>query len=1515
MNKFLLFFLFCYAFFSQAQEVIILDPNFEQALIDLGHDSVLDGTVQASTVALIDSLDVSNKNISNLTGINSFTNLVKLDCSYNSLSELNLSQNLAIDFVICNDNLLKVLNLRNGNAENQEQIIADNNPFLTCISVNDVSTANYYLPYHNSGMPPSWRKDEIANFAQTCSTSTLTYVPGDIFEQYLINNGYDDVLDDYVLTTNIESIEVLDLSGVDFGEVRGIEDFIGLESLTLEGIWQINLSQLAKLKFLSLTAEDLNSIDISNNAQLEYLNLITPDLWTLDLSMNSNLKTLTVMSNHIDGLNLSMNTQLSHLDLQTQNLDILDLKNGANSNLEYLNVIGSEYFSCIQVDNVGQAEAKTNWTKPETVIYSEDCNSIVRRTYMPDDDFEAQFDNDIDDYVLTAKIETVKNLTITYAGTDFTGIEDFRDLESISKVLDIGASGAIETLDLSKNLKLKQIYLEIYGPDTIDVSKNTELEALYLDYSSLRELDISNNPKLKILRVPGSFSELDLSGNPELVNVHLTSDNLQFVNLKNGANDSLDQLRIYDYGSSSSVCVQVDEVVYAQSQEDWDIGNGYYSTNCSGNEGLTYMPDDEFEKLFDDVLDDFVMTSRIDTIKTLDLSPTLATDLTGIQDFRDLENLTHHGSAFPGNEALEVLDVSNNLMLKSLVIYRNRVGSIDLTNNVELEYLRLGSGARVRNLDLSNNLKLQTLDLDDDVEQFKSIDLSEHKELTSLVLRLEGLEFVNIQNGTNNILDRFSVSNYGNSSNPACIQVDNVQYAEAQENWIISDEAKYSFDCLAETFVPDDNFEQVLIDLGYDDILNDYVKTSNIESITTLNLDERNISDLTGIEAFLELTELRVSRNKLNNLNISENIKLKELQAYENRLSNLDISNNIELSHLYFDRNNITTIDFSRNTKLEIISGTYNQLTEIDVSENLLLERLAIDNNDIEILDISNNSVLFDLNATYTKLVEVDASQNPDLYFFILNNNDLLEKVSIKNGGNSDGMNSTLRWVYLYDNPLLTCIEVDDAENIPTFYPGTGGWAKDDTATYSDNCFNSENHRTYVPDDNFEQALISLGYDDFLDDYVDTDNIENIQNLTVFGKNISDLTGIEAFKELIDLMVSSNNLQTIKLSENTKLEYLSAYDNNIIELDISHNTALISLNINNNSLQNINLSNNTQLLTFEGNYNQLTEIDLSTNKLLRNLSVSHNSLGVLDISNNTSLGYLMASDNQIVELDASKNASLEVLFMSSNALEKFNIKNGNNTRLSSFHLVHNPLLRCIEVDDAERLPPSYIESSAWTKDETAFYSEDCDEALEEELDTDEDSDAAENENEEDDTTGDSDDEESDEGGDNSEEGNSDENEEEGSEENSEDDSEENEEGSDTSDNEDDQNSQDSNEEEDSTNNDTSEEEDQNETGNGSEEDTESTATDGEADVEEPEIDAFSLYPTISSGNIMLSNNKRQHVQGISLTSLNGKTIRVLPMRTENKDIELDFEGITEGIYVLRIQLESGEAELIKIIIR
>jgi len=73
-----------------------------------------------------------------------------------------------------------------------------------------------------------------------------------------------------------------------------------------------------------------------------------------------------------------------------------------------------------------------------------------------------------------------------------------------------------------------------------------------------------------------------------------------------------------------------------------------------------------------------------------------------------------------------------------------------------------------------------------------------------------------------------------------------------------------SFVFAQNTNVPDAKFEQALIDLGFDDTLDGYVLTANISGVTgMLNVSNKQIADLTGIEAFTALTELNCQDNLL----------------------------------------------------------------------------------------------------------------------------------------------------------------------------------------------------------------------------------------------------------------------------------------------------------------------------------------------------------------------------------------------------------------------------------------------------------------------------------------------------------------------------------------------------------------------------------------------------------------------------------------------------------------------------
>jgi len=227
---------------------------------------------------------------------------------------------------------------------------------------------------------------------------------------------------------------------------------------------------------------------------------------------------------------------------------------------------------------------------------------------------------------------------------------------------------------------------------------------------------------------------------------------------------------------------------------------------------------------------------------------------------------------------------------------------------------------------------------------------------------------------------------------------------------------------------------------------------------------------------------------------------------------------------------------------------------------------------------------------------------------------------------------------------------------------------------------------TYVPDDNFEQALIDLGYDDVLDNYVLTSNISGITTLNVSNRNISDLTGIEDFSSLWGLVASNNNISSVNLVQNTNLT---------------------EIYFNENNLSNINVSNNPLLQTLKCNNNYISYLDISSNSNLEFLAIMNNNLSNLDLSNNLAITNLYIGGNNITTLDLSNFTHLVALNCSSNNLSFLNLKNNNNQILANVWATNNPNLNCIQVDDENSANNGTGIYSNWQVDSGVSYSEDC----------------------------------------------------------------------------------------------------------------------------------------------------------------------------------------------------------------
>ena len=187
--------------------------------------------------------------------------------------------------------------------------------------------------------------------------------------------------------------------------------------------------------------------------------------------------------------------------------------------------------------------------------------------------------------------------------------------------------------------------------------------------------------------------------------------------------------------------------------------------------------------------------------------------------------------------------------------------------------------------------------------------------------------------------------------------------------------------------------------------------------------------------------------------------------------------------------------------------------------------------------------------------------------------------------------------------------------------------------------------KVYIPDNNFEQALIDLGYDDAIDGYVLKNSINNCKELDVSFKGISYLNGIQEFSALTELSCINNQLTSLDLRGNTALTRLSCYSNKLTSLNVSGCTALTYLNCGDfglgNGLTSLDITQNTALTELYCNNNQLTSLDVSQNTALTNLNCSNNQLTSLNVSGCTALVKLYCNRNQLTGwLDLSQNAAL-----------------------------------------------------------------------------------------------------------------------------------------------------------------------------------------------------------------------------------------------------------------------------------
>lgn len=191
---------------------------------------------------------------------------------------------------------------------------------------------------------------------------------------------------------------------------------------------------------------------------------------------------------------------------------------------------------------------------------------------------------------------------------------------------------------------------------------------------------------------------------------------------------------------------------------------------------------------------------------------------------------------------------------------------------------------------------------------------------------------------------------------------------------------------ICENNFPDENFRNCIDQqCGRDG----YFTETEKNALEVLDIGNKQISSMQGVEFFNQLCNLLCYNNYLTDLTLSNNAALSYLNCSNNRLTALDLRKNTVLTELNCSSNQLTEINVSNNTALTKLICGNNLLTELDLSNNTILTYLNCFSNQLTELDLSNNTLLTELHCPTNQLTELDLSSNTALTSVTCSSNQL----------------------------------------------------------------------------------------------------------------------------------------------------------------------------------------------------------------------------------------------------------------------------------------------------------------------------------------------------------------------------------------------------------------------------------------------------------------------------------------------------------------------------------------------
>lgn len=383
----------------------------------------------------------------------------------------------------------------------------------------------------------------------------------------------------------------------------------------------------------------------------------------------------------------------------------------------------------------------------------------------------------------------------------------------------------------------------------------------------------------------------------------------------------------------------------------------------------------------------------------------------------------------------------------------------------------------------------------------------------------------------------------------------------------------------------------------------------------------------------------------------SEALAVQSLVVASSNITSLQgIENFKNLTHLYFHYNSVVNVDLSLLTHLKVLEASSNKLASINVSALNELTYLNVTSNKLTSLDVSG----------LPNLTTVKCSTNNLLSLFLKNSKPTADLITLE----------------LFQLPQLVHICADTVDYPVIQQAIIDGWLTSSNILLDSVCDPANPcgpNIVCIPDLKLKAKLVALGVDTNHDGKIQVSEAEAVTDLSIATSpndiydDITDLTGLEKFKNLINFNCSGNSITSFNATALTHIKTIDCSANQLTSLTVSGLTTLTNLNCSKNKLTALNAGGITSLQVLNASENLIASLNVTGDTSLLNLNCNSNQLTSVSLAGLSSIQQANFNNNKVLEYTFSGLTTLQEIYVS---------KNTNATALNISNLPNLKYLDC-----------------------------------------------------------------------------------------------------------------------------------------------------------------------------------------------------------------------------------------------